>query len=243
MQAPFSALGMTPLRDRHLLPELMDGPDLDPERHEQALLALRRVNVLSRTAAIVWSAIRPLARSRPDRPLRVLDVASGGGDVTLGIWGKARREDLPIEIVGLDMSAVAVEHARSRAAAQGADVEFRVGNCNEKIPVDFDVIVTSLFLHHLPRADAVRLLGAMGQAARRLVVVNDLRRSMAGYLLAHAVCRLITRSPVVHVDGPRSVAGAFTLAEIRQMCQEADLTPIRLVRCWPYRFLLTAERT
>ena len=81
---------MMPLRDRHLQPELMDQPDLDASRHLQALAALRRVNWLSRTAAIVWSAIRPLARSQADRPLRVLDVASGGGDVTLGVWRRAR---------------------------------------------------------------------------------------------------------------------------------------------------------
>ncbi len=128
------------------------------------------------------------------------------------------------------MSAVAVAEARSLALAERAEVEFRVGNVvDAALPADFDVIVTSLFLHHLTRADAVRLLAAMSQTARRLVVVNDLRRSTAGYLLAQAVCRLITRSPVVHVDGPRSVAGAFTMAEMRQMCVDADLTPIRLV--------------
>jgi 2-polyprenyl-3-methyl-5-hydroxy-6-metoxy-1,4-benzoquinol methylase len=234
---------MTPLGERNLQPELMDAPDLDPRSHAQALVALRRVNVLSRTAAVVWSAIRPLARSQPDRPLRVLDVASGGGDVTLGIWRRAQREGLPLEITGLDMSAVAVAEARSLALAERAEVEFRVGNVvDAPLPADFDVIVTSLFLHHLTRADAVRLLAAMSQTARRLVVVSDLRRSTAGYLLAQAVCRLITRSPVVHVDGPRSVAGAFTMAEMRQMCVEADLTPIRLVRCWPCRFLLSWER-
>src|SRR5580698_8189629 len=119
---------MTPLRERNLQPEVMDQPDLDPHSHLRALAALRRVNVLSLTAAIVWRAIRPLARSQHDRPLRVLDVASGGGDVTLGIWRRARRENLPLEMVGLDMSAVAVGQARSLAAAQQADVDFRVHN-------------------------------------------------------------------------------------------------------------------
>jgi 2-polyprenyl-3-methyl-5-hydroxy-6-metoxy-1,4-benzoquinol methylase len=230
------------LRERNLQPELMDQPDLDPQSHQRALLALRRINVLSRTAGIVWPALRRLARQR-DRPLRVLDIASGGGDVTLGIWRRARRANLPLEIVGLDMSPVAVEHARSLAKAAGADIEFRVGNVlDQPLPADFDVIMTSLFLHHLTRADAERLLAAMAQAARHLVVVNDLRRSTIGYLLAQAVCRVITRSPVVRVDGPRSVAGAFTLAEIRSMCAAADLTPISLRRRWPWRFLLTWER-
>jgi 2-polyprenyl-3-methyl-5-hydroxy-6-metoxy-1,4-benzoquinol methylase len=230
------------LRERNLQPELMDQPDLDPQSHEAALLALRRINLLSRTAAIVWPAIRRLAVQR-DRPLRVLDVACGGGDVTLGIWRRAQRVSLPLEIVGLDMSPVAVGHARALAKAEGADVEFRIGNVlDQPLPADFDVIMTSLFLHHLTRADAERLLAAMGQAAKHLVVVNDLRRSTIGYLLAQAVCRVVTRSPVVRVDGPRSVAGAFTLSEIRSMCAVADLTPIALARRWPCRFLLAWER-
>ncbi len=199
--------------------------------------------MLSRTAAALWPALRRQAHCQGDRPLRVLDVASGGGDVALGLWRRAQRERLALEIVGLDMSVVAVARARSLAEEEQANVEFRVGNVlDEPLPADFDAIVTSLFLHHLTWDQAVGLLAGMSHAARRLVVVSDLRRSTAGYLLAQATCRLVTRSPIVHVDGPRSVAGAFTLSEVRQMCVQADLTPIKLARSWPCRFLLSWER-
>ena len=175
-------------------------PSLDPQSHAQRLWLCAASTC---SAARLPSSGRRFgpAHSRPDRPLRVLDVASGGGDVTWA-FGASERENLPLEIVGLDMSAVAVGHARSLAAGKHADVEFRVGNVvDAPLPGDFDVIMTSLFLHHLPRADAVRLLAAMSQSARRLVVVNDLHRSTIGYLLAQAICRLVTRSPIVHVDG------------------------------------------
>ena len=39
---------------------------------------------------------------------------------------------------------------------------------------DFDVIATSLFLHHLDNEQARALLGKMGKSARHLVLVNDL---------------------------------------------------------------------
>jgi hypothetical protein len=61
-------------------------------------------------------------------------------------------------------------------------------------------------------------------------------------LLACAGTRLLSRSPVVHVDGPRSVAAAFTPAEALDLAQRAGLTGATVVRRWPCRFLLTWRR-
>ena len=91
------------------------------------------------------------------------------------------------------------------------------------LPEDYDIVMCSLFLHHLDDEMAVDLLSKMAAAARRLVVVNDLRRSTIGYLLAWLGCRLLTRSPVVHVDGPRSVQAAFSLDEIRSVLKQSGL--------------------
>ena len=67
-------------RDRQA--EVMDQPGLDPGRHAHALAGLARLNAWSRSSAIVWSAIRPLAIEQASRPLRVLDIASGAVLVT-----------------------------------------------------------------------------------------------------------------------------------------------------------------
>ena len=76
-------------------------------------------------------------------------------------------------------------------------------------------------------------------AARRLLLVNDLERSLVGLLLAVAGTRLLTRSPVVHYDGPWSVAAAFTVAEARRLARAAGLAGARVTRCWPWRWQLT----
>src|SRR5262249_61298949 len=77
----------------------------------------------------------------------------------------------------------------------------------EPLPAGYDAVVCSLFLHHLSAEQAVGLLRRMAAAAGRLVLVNDLARGRAGYLLAYLGTRLLTRSPGVHFDGPRSVEG------------------------------------
>jgi hypothetical protein len=83
----------------------------------------------------------------------------------------------------------------------------------------------------------------MRRAARRLVVVNDLRRSCWGYAAAQFVCHVITRSNVVRYDGPQSVAAAFRLDEIRCIAERAGLHGMQLRKVWPFRFQLTWKPT
>ena len=71
---------------------------------------------------------------------------------------------------------------------------------------------------------------------------NDLARGWTGLTLAHVGLRLLTRSPVVHFDGPRSVEGAFTPAEALALAAKAGLKGATVARRWPCRFLLTWER-
>jgi len=231
------------LSHRNLQPELMDQPDLDPKTHRKALSGLRRINFLSGSVGILWPAIRRLAEKTAAERIRVLDIGSGGGDLAIALWKKSRRHSIPLEIVGVDISDVAVESARTQAKQTDARVQFEVCDAlTQPLPDDFDVVMCSLFLHHMQEPEAVQLLRTMAAAANRLVLVNDLRRCATGYWLAIAACHLFTRSHIVHVDGPRSVAGAFTIAEVHALCDRAELENIRIQRRWPFRYLLSWER-
>src|SRR2546426_474433 len=78
-----------------------------------------------------------------------------------------------------------VEIARRRAAEAGDAVEFfRHDVLQQPLPDRFDVVMCSLFLHHLDEADAVAVLRSMVASASRAVLINDLIRSRSGYLLA-----------------------------------------------------------
>jgi 2-polyprenyl-3-methyl-5-hydroxy-6-metoxy-1,4-benzoquinol methylase len=224
-------------------PEVMDEPGLDPGQHMAALRGLARINAISASARILWSPVAELAGRLRTSRLRVLDVAAGAGDIPIAMWRKAQRMGLDLEIQGIDISDRAVTFARERAEACGAPIHFtRLDAVRDSLPVGFDVVVCSLFLHHVDEEVATNLLAKLGSSAAYLMLVNDLRRSRRGLLLAHVAARLLTRSPVVRADAPRSVRAAFTLGEVRRLAAAAGLHDAKVVPRWPCRFLLAWYR-
>ncbi|MBW8884147.1 MAG: methyltransferase domain-containing protein [Planctomycetia bacterium] len=227
------------LRDRLLEPEDMDDPALATERLHGALSGLTRLNFVSNSARIVWRPIRQLAGELKTSQLRILDIATGAGDVPIALLKRVQRSCLSLDIHGIDFSPRSIEFARHRAEQAKIRLTFECRNAlADDLPSDFDAVMCSLFLHHLTSEDALKLLRRMAAAARHLVLINDLRRSPYGLALAYLASRVLTSCDVVHVDAVRSVRAAFTADELRQMADEAGLAGATIARRWPARMLL-----
>jgi 2-polyprenyl-3-methyl-5-hydroxy-6-metoxy-1,4-benzoquinol methylase len=227
------------LTRRQLRPEWMDQPDVDPQAHQDALQALARINWFSRSYRAFWPSIRQLARTRAGGEVRVLDVACGGGDIAVSLARAAKRSGLKVSVAGCDLSQTALASASDRAAQAGVACQFfQFDVLQEDWPTDYDVICSSLFLHHLPTPTAETVLGHMARSTRQLVLINDLVRGRFGYFLARFVSQILTRSPLVHYDGPISVTGAFTPTELHEIAGRAGLARATVTRIWPARMLL-----
>ncbi len=234
--------GFVDVSFRRLEPEILDQPGLHVERHVGALRGLERINLLSLTSCAFRKPIQTGFARDASRPVRLLDLASGAGDTPIQLKQWATRAGLPLEVHGCDISPISVDYANGRAAARGVDAKFFVHDVvKDGIPDGFDIVTSSLFLHHLRDEDVIRVLQSAARRAR-MVLVSDLIRGRAGFLLAHAVCRVITRSDVVHNDGPLSVAASFTMEEFRRLAAESGLQGYSISWQWPFRFLFTWSR-
>ena len=226
------------LRERERIPERMDDPAISPAEHRRALAALARINRVSNSAGLLWPPIRKLAQ-RLARPIRLLDVATGSGDVPAALAARARKESVALVITGCDQSQFAIDEAR--AAHPG--IEFFVHDAiRHRLSLGYDVVTCSLFLHHLGAEEAGTLLANLKHAARHLVLVNDLSRSRFGFVSVWLATRLLTRSPVVRFDGPASVRSAMTPAEAVALAERAGLAGASIKRSFPARYLLSWER-
>ncbi|HMC11182.1 MAG TPA: methyltransferase domain-containing protein, partial [Pirellulaceae bacterium] len=168
---------------------------------------------------------------------------TGAGDVPRALWRRAKRAGIELEIHGIDFSPRSVEFATERAESTKTPVTYECRDAlTDDLPTNFDVVMCSLFLHHLSNDDAVQLIARMAAATRRLVLVSDLRRCRYGLALAYVASRVLTRCPVVHVDAIRSVRAAFTMTELQQMAAKVGLAEATIAPRWPARMLLTWQR-
>ena len=234
---------MSSLAVRNRRTELMDRPDIEPGRFIGSLAGLRRVNLITGSVRIVWPAIAQFAARVPHRPVRVLDIACGAGDMLVRLDGLAKRSGTQLELAGCDIKPLAVDYAREYAAHSGVTASFfALDAVREPLPTEFDVIVSSLFLHHLDEDAAVSFLKRAAIATRCLLLIQDLVRSRAGYLLAAAGIPLLLCNDVCRRDGPASVEGAFSIAEAREMAKQAGLEHVRVEPRFPFRFLMRWEK-
>jgi SAM-dependent methyltransferase len=231
------------LAERHRQAEWMDQPGLNAQEHARALRGLARINQISRSAAVLWPKIARVAHARGGGTVRVLDLASGGGDVAIALARWAARLACDLRMEGCDLSPEAVRFAQKQARRRRAPIRFfQLDALRDPLPDGYDIVMCSLFLHHLAEPDAVGLLRKMAAAAGSLVLVDDLIRSRRGYGLAWLGCRILSGSPVVHHDGPVSVSAAFTVSEARALAERAGLRGAVVTRHWPERFLLAWSR-
>ncbi len=143
--------------------ELMDDLSRPDEEFEQAY---RELEITNRRLG----GIRAVERFLPkDTNLLILDVAAGGCDVSEALLaplpgplgrGSAR-------IVVLDINSRGFRFARKSWPVVGDALELPFREST------FDVVMASLFFHHLSNEACVRALANMWRFSRRLVLVND----------------------------------------------------------------------
>lgn len=229
------------LKTRDHQRERMDAPDIEKTEFIGALAGLRRVNRITRGPAIVWPYLHAWAADQRG-PLRVLDIGCGGGDTAVALTRRFTRAGFDVRVDGCDISESAVEFARNVAMRSNAACRFfQLDVLEDEMPGGYDVVMSSLFLHHLPRRHSVDFLRRSASAARRAVLMHDLVRSRAGWWLAYAGVRVLLCNGVCREDAPRSVECAFTPDEALGIALEAGLSRAQVDRRFPFRFVLHAE--
>ena len=228
------------LTQRRLTPERMDELDLPVEAHRAALAGLERLNLLSFHVRPFWKAIQPLAQAA-GRPLRVLDLACGGGGLVIGLRKRAARAGLNLTVDGCDRSHLAVNFAQERAEKSGTGAAGRFFVCDlfsSGVPEGYDILVNSLFLHHLRDEEALQFLIDLSHKATTQILVSDILRTRLGWWLVNIACRLFGDADIVVDDGLASLRAAFTLPEFEALAARVPLPGVEFRRHWPERALL-----
>jgi SAM-dependent methyltransferase len=205
------------------LTELMDEP-CSREDLRACLNDLERLNrwFLGYRPVLHWLA--SLNLSQLTSPLRILDIGCGRGDLLRRIEQWAGTRGIPVKLMGCDLNPDAIAIAEE-AGPRTSNVEWvaaDVFGLNGR--AETDLLVSSLFTHHLNERDVVRFLRWMEERAQMGWFINDLSRAPIPYWLIKAFTRVAGLHRFVQHDAPVSFRRAFVADDWRRMCTAAGLS-------------------
>ncbi len=199
--------------------ELMDRPQPVSAELECDLDNLRKLNRWFGSYSLIKFFLHRWLK--PGARLRILDLATGSGDIPRLIADYARDVGAEVRIDALDRQPATLEIAKKLSAAYPS-FSFIEGNILEwDAPDPYDIVLCTLALHHFSEDDAVRVLRKCRELSRKFVLVSDLRRGWTGTIGVHLLTATIFREPMTRFDARLSIARAFSLSELAQLAKRA----------------------
>ncbi len=232
---------MNDFRRRSPQLEWMDTEAISAADFAQCLADLAVVNSVTLARPPTVAFMRRVARGMaPGARLSVLDVGFGEGDMLRRVYRWGTRRGLVMELSGVDLNPWSTAAAEAATpAAMG--VRYVTSDLFDLPPGETDVVLSSLFTHHLTDAQVVEFLVWMEARARRGWFVNDLHR----HPIAFHGFRLLSGAAgwhrFVQHDGPISVARSFRRRDWDILLQQAGLAGKAKVR-WHLQFRLCISR-
>ncbi len=249
------------------LVEWMDRLDCDPVKLRNTYRYFPVINrLISRWNAVYRHQIRPMLNN--SRRYSLLDVGSGGGDITRSIHAWAASDGYQLDVTGIDpdpraheyaMNAVGSSDSRNNArnvigisesdhggnqrgddSIQAGALQFLRADTGQlrRDARTFDFVICNHVLHHLSDESLPGFLDDLSALADRRVVCSDIERSAIGYGLFSVATWPLFPNSFIRADGLISIRKSYRAAELR----EAAPSGWKVIRQFPFRLLLIFDK-
>jgi 2-polyprenyl-3-methyl-5-hydroxy-6-metoxy-1,4-benzoquinol methylase len=201
--------------------ELMDEP-CSYEDFRACIRDIEKLNTLTFAARPTLCWLAEVVEKFPEtKPLRVLDIGCGAGDMLRRIEKWALKREIAIELTGIDLNP----HA-TRAAHEFTSKESQIRWITGDVlaftePVD--VIISSIFMHHLAEPEILRFLSWMEKTARGGWFISDLTRQRIPYHFIGVFTAVARFHRFVRYDAPVSIRRSFREDDWLRMLANAGI--------------------
>ena len=199
--------------------EIMDRPQPISAELDRDLQHLRHLNRWFGSHRLVLQFMRRWLK--PGARMRLIDLATGSGDIPRLIVDFARKIGANVEIDAVDQQAATLEIASSLSAAY-SEISYRHGNILEWDSAEsYDIALCNVALHHFSDQDAVIVLRRCCELSRRFVLVSDLRGGLLLRAGVYFLTATVFREPMTRHDARLSAVRAFSFAEMHDVAVRA----------------------
>jgi SAM-dependent methyltransferase len=230
---------------RAATPELMDIEEAGYDDVRACLRDLAEVNRLTlayRPTLAFLDSVVAAGRLPAGRPLSILDAGCGFGDALRRIDRWAQRRGVPVRLTGVDLSAHATR-AAAEATPPGRAIRWVKADLSSWRSEDnIDLIVSSLFAHHLDDQALIGFIRWMEATAQVGWFVNDLHRHPLPYHVFRLWAGAARWHRFVRHDGPVSITRAFSRADWHRLLGEAGIAQGSAAVRWRMPFRLCVSR-
>jgi Methyltransferase domain len=202
--------------------EMMDRPQPISLELERDLERIRQLNRWFGSHHLVLYFVRKWLR--PGARWRIVDLATGSGDIPRLIVNFARLIGATVTIDAVDRQRATIEIARSLSGSYPEIVFGEADILEFKSAEPYDLVLNTMTLHHFGESDAIQLLRRCRELSRRFVLVSDLRRGLLLQAGVYLLTALIFREPMTRFDARLSAERAFSFAELNELASQAGWT-------------------
>ena len=231
------------MKTRSYQKELLDEENIPQLDLFQNLKELHTINTLLGGYDVVHKGIKKLIKKRSsEKAIRILDIGSGGGD-TLKEIHKKFGHLYPLELVGVDLKTDCIEYSQKNC--EGIPIDFIQSDYRDVIQGNekFDIVITSLFCHHLTDEEIISLLQWMHQNSALGFVINDLHRHPLAKSSITLLTKILSKSYLVKNDAPLSVERSFLKNDWEKLFQKAKIKKYSINWIWAFRWLVVCQST
>jgi len=216
--------------------ELMDDFSMKGDLLRDTLDKLGEINKWLGGNRITLNGIKKLLKQQPkDKTYTIIDLGCGHGDILRLIANYGRKNNYKLKLIGVDANQDAIDYA-NELSSNYKELKFCKVDIfsNDFNNLDYDIALSTLFLHHFNQEEILSLLKKISKKARLGIVINDLHRNKVAYYLFKLLSLTISNHMIAQ-DGLTSILRAFKRKELEYISKELSLNS-RIHWKWAFRY-------
>lgn len=227
---------------RNTEPEMMDNPAVDELMLGAVLTDINRTNNLLRGNDITINALSALIKKHPKESYTILDMGCGDGNMLRKVVGWAKRHNISVRCIGIDLSAKGLALAREKSS-NFLEIVYLKQDILALEPQDLkcDIVLCTLTMHHFHNEQIPQFLNQFVKLANMGIIINDLQRSRLAYYLFKIYSLMFVRTQIAKNDGLISIQSGFTKSELINFSNNLIAMSHTIKWRWAFRFLWVME--